>query len=578
MSASPAQKAKILLVDDRPENLLALEAVLEPLEQELIRANDGQEALRYLLQSEFAVILMDVQMPGMNGFELARVIKSREKTRYVPIIFLTAISKEEDFVFEGYSVGAVDYMSKPFNPDVLRSKVAVFVDLHLKNRQLQDQLIRLRESERRELELEHRARITESESKVAQIVQSVTEAIIMLDPALNISMFNSGAEKMFCYKAAEVMFTPIGEMLHPTSYADFVSQLHLLVPGKRNVVRWMGGDHDETLIGRRADGTEFPMTASLSRLEVQGGVVFTIIASDVSERHAAELALRERTEELARAGSRLEALNRELNGRTRELERALAARGRFYASMSHELRTPINAIIGYSSLLLENIYGPLNEDQAAGIERSYRAANHLLELVNDILDLSKIEAGKIELQLSPVIFPSLLEDLFVTVRPMADEYGSELTLEAGEHLKIISDPRRVRQIVLNLLSNAIKFGLGNPIRLTCHGWDEGGVEIKVIDHGVGISEDDQHKIFEEFVQIGEPEQRQNGTGLGLAISKQLSETLGGALTVESRIGEGSTFTLRLPAVADASSRDGSETGRDTSAAVSDPFPLLHDVA
>src|SRR5688572_19421700 len=263
MTESPAQKAKILLVDDRPENLLALEAVLEPLDQELVRANDGPEALRFLLKSEFAVILMDVQMPGMNGFELARVIKSREKTKYVPIIFLTAISKEEDFVFEGYSVGAVDYMSKPFNPDVLRSKVAVFVDLHVKNKQLEQQLMQLRESERRELELEHRAQITATESKVAQIVQSVTEAIIMLDPALNISMFNSGAERMFCFKEKEVLFSPIGELLDPTSCADFVSQLHQLVPGKRDVVRWMGGDDDETLIGRRADGSQFPMTASL---------------------------------------------------------------------------------------------------------------------------------------------------------------------------------------------------------------------------------------------------------------------------------------------------------------------------
>ena len=143
----------------------------------------------------------------------------------------------------------------------------------------------------------------------------------------------------------------------------------------------------------------------------------------------------------------------------------------------------------------------------------------------------------------------------------------------------LSDPRRVRQIVLNLLSNAIKFGLGNPIRLTCHSWSEGGVEIKVIDQGVGVSDEDQQKIFEEFVQIGEPEQRQNGTGLGLAISKQLSETLGGSLSVESRIGEGSTFTLRLPAVADASSRDGGGTSTEGSPnAVSDPFPLLHDVA
>ena len=129
---------EILLVDDRPENLLALEAILEPLNQTLIRAHSGDEALRKLLLHDFAVILLDVQMPGINGFETARIIKSRERTKYIPIIFLTAISKEEEYVFEGYSVGAVDYLAKPFKPDILRSKVGVFVELYQKQRQLAD--------------------------------------------------------------------------------------------------------------------------------------------------------------------------------------------------------------------------------------------------------------------------------------------------------------------------------------------------------------------------------------------------------------------------------------------------------
>jgi CheY-like chemotaxis protein len=124
---TPRTTAKILLVDDRPENLLALEATLEPLGQTLIRAHSGVEALRQLLTDEFAVILLDVQMPGLNGFETAEIIKSREKTRYTPIIFLTAISKEQEFIYKGYSVGAVDYMFKPLQPEVLRSKVAVLV-------------------------------------------------------------------------------------------------------------------------------------------------------------------------------------------------------------------------------------------------------------------------------------------------------------------------------------------------------------------------------------------------------------------------------------------------------------------
>jgi signal transduction histidine kinase len=404
-------RVNILLVDDRADNLLALEAILEPLGQKLVRANSGPEALRQVLAMEFATILLDVQMPGMNGFEVAEIIKSRERSRTIPIIFLSAISKEDSYVYKGYSMGAVDYVFKPFNPEVLRSKVSVFVDLFVKQRELQRQAELLRESQKRELELEHRTSMLETE---------------------------------------------------------------------------------------------------------------------------------------ARSAAKVSQMNEELHRRQVALEQAMGARNRFYASMSHELRTPINAVIGYSTLMLDNIYGPLNVKQKEGLQRTLKAARHLLELVNDVLDLSKIEAGKIELSLQPVMFPSLIEDLFVTVRPLADDYGSTLTLELeGESFTIVSDPRRVRQILLNLLSNAIKFGEGKPIHVTCKQNEDKGVEIEVIDQGVGIAAEDIARIFEEFVQVAES--KQPGTGLGLPISRRLAKLLEGGLTVRSAPGEGSTFRLTLPA-------------------------------
>jgi signal transduction histidine kinase len=239
-------------------------------------------------------------------------------------------------------------------------------------------------------------------------------------------------------------------------------------------------------------------------------------------------------------------MNDELHRRQVALEQAMGARNRFYASMSHELRTPINAVIGYSTLMLDNIYGPLNAKQKEGLQRTLKAARHLLELVNDVLDLSKIEAGKIELSLQPVMFPALIEDLFVTVRPLADEYGSDLALDMeSEPFNIVSDPRRVRQILLNLLSNAIKFGEGKPIRVVCRQCEDKGVEIEVIDEGVGIAQEDITRIFEEFVQVSES--KQPGTGLGLPISRRLAQLLDGLLTVHSIAGQGSSFRLTLPA-------------------------------
>ena len=548
-----ADKVNILLVDDRPENLLALEAILEPLAQTLVRANSGEEALKHLLTREFAVILLDVQMPGMNGFDTARLIKARERSRHIPIIFLTAISKEEAYVFEGYSVGAVDYMFKPFQPDILRSKVSVFVDLYRKQEQikLQDEL--LRESERRELELRHRAELQETQARLAEVVGSAMDAIVMFDDAQQVTLFNAAAERMFCMTAREAVGRPVSRLFpeknRQQQMARLVSATRHDEPDDACVSAGTPSRHAEAFTGVRATGEEFPLEASVSRLDEGGVRVYTMIARDITERKKNEEDLRTQTVSLAQTSADLRAANDELQRRQADLEKAMTARSRFYASMSHELRTPINAILGYSTLLLENIYGPLAEKQAEGIQRTHKAAKHLLELVNDVLDLSKIEAGKVDLKLQPVLVPELVEDLFVTVRPLADERGSTLSLESvGDAKTVTTDPRRVRQILLNLLSNAIKFGQGKPIRVRSLGLPDGGHEIQVIDQGMGIAKEDSERIFDEFVQLGKgAPQLQEGTGLGLPISKRLAELLHGDLIVESTPGKGSCFRLRLPA-------------------------------
>jgi len=543
MSQPP--RAAILMVDDRPENLMALEAILEPLGHDLVRANSGAEALREVLRRDFACILLDVQMPGMNGFETAEMIKSRERSRFTPIIFLTAISKEDEFVFQGYSVGAVDYMFKPFNPDILRSKVSVFIDLYLKTEQLRDQEQRLRDAERRELELEHRARLSESEARMAEIVESAQEAIITFGDDRVITLFNEAAEAMFGVEYDDAVGRGVNELFEGFEQVELerVCRDTRSTPEKRAI---RPAPRSLSMTGWRADGSRFPAEASISCLELEADRVFTVIARDVSERKAAEEALKQQAVSLERTGDELRRVNEQLQARQMELEAAMSARSRFYASMSHELRTPINAILGYSALLLDNIYGPLNPEQARGIDRANKAAKHLLELVNDILDLSKIEAGKLELEIQPATFPALIHDLFVTVRPLADEHGSELALDfGGDPVTVITDPRRVRQILLNLLSNAIKFGEGKPITVTCRQLEEGGVEVDVTDRGIGIPTDDHEKIFDEFVQLSQPNQHQ-GTGLGLPISRRLAKLLDGSLTVSSVLGEGSTFRLVLP--------------------------------
>jgi PAS domain S-box-containing protein len=548
MSGKPAS-ASILMVDDRPENLVALEAILEPLGHRLVRANSGEEALRHILREEFAVVLMDVQMPGMNGFETAQLIKSRERSKHLPIIFLTAISKDDEYIFEGYSAGAVDYLAKPFNPAILRSKVAVFVDLFLKNEQIRRQNALLRASERRALELQHRARLQESEARCAEIVDSAMEAIITFGQDRSVTVFNGAAEQMFGCSRDEALGRPVDDFFVPPLDGAAVERL---------LREDAAGSNRQEMTGRRASGVEFPVEMSVSCLALESSYVYTVIVRDITERKSAEEALRRQTESLAATGEELRALNEELSLRQQELEQAMSSRSRFYASMSHELRTPINAILGYTSLMLENVYGTMNEQQVFGIERAKKAAQHLLELVNDVLDLSKIEAGKMELLVEPVAFPDLIEELFSTVGPLAEQHDTPLRIEEESAPFIIdTDPRRLRQILLNLLSNALKFGRGREVTVHCRQRQDGGVEIDVVDLGEGIAPEVQQLIFDEFVQLHGTQ----GTGLGLPISRRLAQLLGGSLEIaRTEVGKGSTFRLALPSIGADGEAAGAEAG------------------
>jgi signal transduction histidine kinase len=273
--------------------------------------------------------------------------------------------------------------------------------------------------------------------------------------------------------------------------------------------------------------------------------LFAVVLHDLTERYAAQQQLEDQANELEEQAAELEQVNDELLRQRADLESALSSRSRFYAAMNHELRTPINAIIGYIGLALEGVYGPISRDLSDALVRSRRAASHLHELVDDVLDLAKIEAGRIELKKEEVDISALVEDILLSVRPSAAEHGTSVILECDDDppIRTVTDPRRVRQILLNLLSNAIKFSDGLSITLRC-AVDPGGVALSVVDRGPGIPESEQEKIFEEFVQLAPGEHR--GTGLGLAISRRLAELLGGTLSVSSEVGGGSTFTLVLP--------------------------------
>jgi signal transduction histidine kinase len=280
-------------------------------------------------------------------------------------------------------------------------------------------------------------------------------------------------------------------------------------------------------------------------------IVHDLTKAVENERLALELtALNEGLEDrVASATGELEERNRQLEWQSRELERAYRLKSEFLASMSHELRTPINALLGYTSLMRDRIYGDISKRQGEALDRMFAASQHLLELVNDVLDLAKIEAGKMPVHLEQVDVVALIQELSATVEPMVRQKRLEYRVELAPDLPVLeTDRTKVKQILLNLLSNAVKFTHEGEIRVTARPAPGGdGAEVEVGDTGIGIDPESLDNIWEDFRQVDQSSTREyGGTGLGLSITRKLLDLLGGSVRVESKLGEGSVFTISLP--------------------------------
>jgi signal transduction histidine kinase len=240
-------------------------------------------------------------------------------------------------------------------------------------------------------------------------------------------------------------------------------------------------------------------------------------------------------------------LFREIEEKSAQIEVANRHKSEFLANMSHELRTPLNAVIGFSDVLLEGMFGPVNEKQEEYLRDILGSGKHLLSLINDILDLSKIEAGRMELDLSDFDVPQAIADALLLMRERATRYGITLRqLIDGAVGHITADERKFKQVLLNLLSNAVKFtASGGTVEVLAHLVD-GSVEVAVTDTGEGIAPEDQQAVFEEFRQVGKSSKKVEGTGLGLALCRRFVELHGGRISVESQVGVGSTFTFTIP--------------------------------
>jgi PAS domain S-box-containing protein len=635
--SAPRQRASILMVDDHPSNLLALEAILEPLGQDLVKANSGEEALKYLLQREFAVILMDVQMPGMDGFQAAALIKQRERTRTIPIIFLTALSRDAAHIFKGYAHGAVDYLLKPFDPEILRSKVSVFVDLFLKEQQIQRQSALLRQKEREALE-------RQSELRYRRLLDSLPETMWAARPDGMLYYANQAWRDYTGLDSEEITTQFFLEYFHPADRAAMADQWkETLQQGRRaqsefrmrrkdGVWRWHLGrataERDESghvigficvatdiddkkraedalarfkatldatldcvlmfepekltltyanagaarqlgttveeLVGssvlavegafdeegfrkllapllsgtlpsqtytttyRRRDGSEVPVEVVLQHVPAdEGQSRFVSLARDITERQRAEAALRMANE----------------------------AKDAFLAAASHELRTPLAAAKGHAHLAMLKLGGQADSGPGKSLTIINRQIDRMTKLVEELLDISRLQAGRLSLELERF-------DLCVLVRETCDRMAvlsqaHPLRMEIPEHLEGRWDRGRLDQVLTNLVSNAIRYTPNGGEVVVRLEEENAGVHLTVKDRGVGIPPDKQGLIFERFGRAHGA--KYGGLGLGLTISQGIVEQHGGRIWVDSLgvPGEGSTFHVWLP-------REAAKTGTSSS--------------
>lgn len=382
--------------------------------------------------------------------------------------------------------------------------------------------------------------LRESEMKFRAVAQSANDAIVSADQRGNIIAWNTGAERIFGYQDAEVLGKPF-TMLIPERYQHAHEQ---------GLERMRGGAESKILgkatelAGYRKSGQEFPLELSLSGWKTGEGTFYTGIIRDITERKHAEEALRALTA----------SLEHKVRERTAELEvardQALTAtqhKSEFLANMSHELRTPLNAVIGFSEVLLEKMFGELNPKQEEYLGDILGSGRHLLALINDILDLAKIESGHMELDIGTFDLPAVLNSTFMLIRERAKRHSIHVSLDIDHRLGgVIADERKLKQILLNLLSNALKFTPEDGAVSLKAVLQDDGVEISVSDTGIGIEPEFQQKIFDEFFQVGGHLKKQEGTGLGLAVTKKFVELHGGRIWVQSAKGQGSTFTFTLP--------------------------------
>lgn len=517
MSNKDLKMLSILYVEDDEEIREQLIHFLKRRVGTLYTASNGKEGLASFRAHQPDIVVSDIRMPVMDGLDMVGAIKHEYPS--TPVIMTTAFN-ETDYFLKAIDIGVDKYVMKPV-------KIETLVDA-----------------------IHRSAHILQAERNLhlaATVFETAAEAIVIATPTRHIVSINPACAAILGYPAEAMAGFEL------TLLGDEAQQAEAGVPWETvfSQPHW----HGEALLKRR-NGETFPAWLSASTARTGDGEIahHVLVFMDISEQKRREAEILALNEELRAARDDLE---RKVEERTWDLvvardaaETANRAKSQFLSQMSHELRTPMNAILGFTELLQSDEDAPLTVEQKESTDEILRAGYHLLDLINDVLDLAKVESGKFTLNMEPVPVLETFKECLDLIRPLAERRHIQINAKITEEFVVKADRTRLKQVIINLLSNAVKYNRdAGRIDIECK-VSGSRLHIGVSDTGVGIRDEDKPKLFQPFERFGPTTAFQEGTGIGLALTLRLVELMGGQITLDSVPGEGSTFWVELALVSD----------------------------
>jgi len=481
----------ILIVDDRPENIFSLKTILERNSFPTDTAMSGEEALKKSLKNSYALIILDVQMPGMDGFEVAEILAGNSHTKDIPIIFLSAVNTDKKFITRGYSSGAIDYIVKPFDTDILLLKVKTFYRLYEQNRELtvMQEYLKSEVAFRKQAQLQIQEKVKELHSTLESIPQIAFTAT--LDG--NIDFVN---QQWFLFGSDSHTFPPnhpddpnINDEWAKTIQSGEPLELELRIKKKDDIAY------------------RYHLLRALPVKEQEKIVKWVGTFTDIEEQ-----------------------------------KQAVKKKDEFLTIASHELKTPLTSIKAYVQLLDKII--PAENHTKSYVDRTLRQVNKLDNLINDLLDISKIESGKLKFEMKELKFDALLNSTLDILRQIHPDYN--IVKKGNVQAVILGNEVRLEQVIINYITNAIKY---SPDKKEIHVITEirnDELYLGVKDFGIGISLADQESVFRKFFRVSDSVPHVQGLGIGLYICSEILKRHNASFGVVSNIGKGSTFYFQTP--------------------------------